>query len=507
MTQPPPFIPAIPSVPEPAVPAVPSNPDPVNPPPMIPVDPKPITPEPTEPLFPPVPPPTQPIVIPPPTQPVVIPPVPPQTEPPVPPPTEPLIPPPPQTTVPIAAGTTVAPLPQLPEGQMYGAFGQICSVPLALAQCQSISDYAVGPELIKCEKNYDCCLCSVVQCTDCSILSVGNSGLYGVEAVLIDGRDVAAGGADILCKGTESCTNSVMQASNIHAVDCSGIMGCQGATITIWNPTNNFYLDCTGMASCQNLKIHFVLSAPEVEPCSEAAALELLRGQISCIGAESCVGMELTMTNNGCGKMEIEHFECQRNNACSGASFDLIGAVDIGTCSCGESCKTMTGIESCYDYLEGLFCEQPNTCSHTARTITNPMDGFIFKCSARDACAGATFTVHLDEFAKNVRRIDGILCSAHQACNGTTFIFENKQPEGIQVEIEKLECGPAGSCEDTTIVLGPNVNLKHITCGPQGCIGCMIQRDINIVGVPCDIAQIRPSSNGPAIAAVHSIRA
>ena len=115
-------------------------------------------------------------------------------------------------------------------------------------QCRSTLSTVFEQQVLKCERDSDCCLCQSVTCTECSSFTVGNAGIFGVQNVNIFGRDNANGGVEIGCKGTESCMFSVINADNVNSLNCMGALACNGAQITITNPSDRFHLKCEGLS-------------------------------------------------------------------------------------------------------------------------------------------------------------------------------------------------------------------------------------------------------------------
>jgi len=225
---------------------------------------------------------------------------------------------------------------QLVEAANSGVFGQLCGDVSSTAVCKVKGEAATAqtPGYLSCDGSYDCCLCSSVQCGDaisgCHTLSVGDSGVYGVKYVNVKG---AATGAQIQCNGVEACAESVITATSAVLVNAQRAMSLRGATLTVTDPVNGFSLDCLGMASCQDLTIEIVVFGPPAGfECNPANTADLVLGSINCFGQESCKNMHLTLRNDGCNSVDVQSIGCNGAGTCDGATFDLVGSVNIAQC-------------------------------------------------------------------------------------------------------------------------------------------------------------------------------
>jgi hypothetical protein len=355
--------------------------------------------------------------------------------------------------------------------------------PLVDAQCQVVGQQLSNTEFIKCEKDYDCCLCGSVSCNECDIFNVGNSGLFGVQYVDIQGRDPEAGGALVGCKGVEACQNAVINGANIRGLDCSGSTGCKGASIRVYSPVEHFYLDCIGMGSCQDLSVELILPPGYTTP---AGKLPISR--IACTGQASCENLSFKIINDANFPVQIENFDCLQHDACTNAVFDFGSNAQVAQCECGQSCQSVTGIEGCFENLQAAFCPDPISCRGAVRTIVNPMQGFVLKCASSNSCQGAEFTINLNSMGSNPSELDGIMCNGPNACDGATFIVNNEMMTALV--IEKMECSAQQACQDTTFIIGTNVEFGNIYCNPDACEGCTITTAVGVAGVPCDASKL-----------------
>lgn len=404
-----------------------------------------------------------------------------------------------------------------PDGYEFGAFGQLCRRSHAEMLCQSTLTSVFEQQVLKCERDSECCLCQSVTCTECSSFTVGNAGLFGVQNVNIFGRDVH--GVEIGCKGTESCMFSVISAENVNSLNCMGALACNGAQITITNPTDRFHLKCEGMGSCQGARIELII--PSSGTIGECPSAPYLIDDIVCHdqGHEVCKDLEIIIRNNNIGcATEIVKFECLGEGTCDGMQMKLEGDVaniEFAQCYCGESCKAATGLEKCYHNLRELSCPDEKTCRETALTITNPVDGFMLKCGDIGSCQGSTFDIVLDGTVDAVvSHFDVISCSGAESCKGATFSIDNRQTGLAELHLEKLECGGSagvGGCQDFTLVIGDHVKIGQISCGPGQCDGCLIKKNVLDEGIPCapvviSAPPLAPAAPGAAVTPVTPVQ-
>jgi hypothetical protein len=230
--------------------------------------------------------------------------------------------------------------PAAPIGQLYGAFGQLCGVPLKDTKCQNVGVAAIAqyPAFMKCERNFDCCLCGEVNCGNswagCNTFSAGDSGVYGVENINIIGRSSQLGGAAINCIGIESCAHSVINGENIKSIDAAGALSLRNAQVSIINPTADFSLDCIGLGACENLMLDiFIAGPPPGYQCNPEIQIETIEfAALQCSGQNSCKNMQLTIRNEGCHPIEIQQIECLQPNSCQGAQFTFFGDIEVNNC-------------------------------------------------------------------------------------------------------------------------------------------------------------------------------
>jgi len=216
----------------------------------------------------------------------------------------PVIPSPPPVAVlePIPLAPTT---PKAPEGYVYGAFDQFCPVPDPNRDyvCRSPNDMGSdllpgqSPGFLKCERSYDCCLCSSLLCQDCNTLSIGPSGAYGVKDIVVNGREAKLGGAQIKCQSMESCLHSVMNTQTVREIECLGDMSCMGSTVRVFDPVlPGFKLDCSGTASCDGMTLEVVIPGPPPGyVCNPEAGQDTLRiSGLECSGQESAATRKST---------------------------------------------------------------------------------------------------------------------------------------------------------------------------------------------------------------------
>ena len=167
-----------------------------------------------------------------------------------------------------------------------------------------------------------------------------------------------------------------------------------------------------GLGACNALKIDITLTSTAV--CDTSVAKEIFNiGGIDCGNDLSCQGLEITVNNAGCDKVEIETVECLHDNACNAANFVFIGDIDIKNCQCGPSCDNATGLSKCFKNLAKLECPDPLSCMGANRMITNPMNGFEFKCGSTQSCQNANFHIELNQDPSRTADIINFVCVYH----------------------------------------------------------------------------------------------
>jgi len=233
-------------------------------------------------------------------------------------------------------------------------------------------------------------------------------------------------------------------------------------------------------------------------------------------GHEVCKDLEIIIRNLNIGcPTEIVKFECLGEGTCDGMQMKLEGDVsniEFAQCYCGESCKLATGLEKCYHNLRELSCPDAKTCRETDLTIVNPVDGFMLKCGDIGSCQGSNFLIKLDGTTDRViSHFDVISCSGSNSCNGATFTIENKQAGLAELHLEKLECGSPAGCQDFTLIIGDNVKIGQISCGPGQCDNCLIKKTALDEGIPCApiviaAPPLAPANPGQAVTPVQPIQ-
>ena len=152
-----------------------------------------------------------------------------------------------------------------------------------------------------------------------------------------------------------------------------------------------------GSQACQGLNIEIVFvesKPPNGFICNPNIAQQIFEiSKIMCNHAQSCEGMHLTVTNEGCHKVVISDFECIDPNACNNVVFDVSGDTEIQRCHCGTSCNNAKALSQCFTGLSNYLCGQSGSCSQQIKSITNPSYGFDFVCSATESCMNSQFRI------------------------------------------------------------------------------------------------------------------
>jgi len=364
-----------------------------------------------------------------------------------------------------------------------------------------------SPNFMKCDRAFDCCACASITCEDCNQFSAGPSGALGVKDITINGRAPEFGGAAITCNGIESCQDTLINALNVAQIECSGDLGCRNSVIRVADPVfPGFKLDCSAMASCEGVQLEVVIPGPPPGyACNpEAASTELVMAGIDCSGQESCRGAQITVRNDGCDKVVVDALKCFATDSCTDAQFNFIGDIDIATCDLGPSGTSARGLEKCFENLSQLKCPDPRSCAGAVRTLLNPMSQFVLHCGNTAACEGAQLTLEYNADAGGVTRIDGYVFSSEDSGRGATITVRNEQRTGDVITIEKIECSAKNACADATFVLGHDVSIWEVNCGANSCGGCLVKIDAADVGMPCDPKQLVSPSQTTAAPVVTS---
>jgi hypothetical protein len=220
---------------------------------------------------------------------------------------------------------------------------------------------------------------------------------------------------------------------------------------------------------------------------------------VQCNNAEACQGMELSIANAGCDRVRIENINCLQSNSCNLAQFALSGDIEIANCQCGPSCNTASGLGKCFENLDRLLCPDASSCAMQTKTITNTLNGFKFECGNVESCADAHFTFEYNQDPTKpapVESLEAFVFGGESSAKGSTFTFVNEQGmdpvynHDLIVKIERIECGGSGSCQGTTFVTGPNVEIGQVICATDSCLNCVIKLDAADSGRPCDPRQL-----------------
>jgi hypothetical protein len=376
----------------------------------------------------------------------------------------------------------------------YGAYNQLCGItPDAVCATPQSSAFATAG-FVFCEADFSCCLCREIVCNECVSFLAGPSAVAGVQAIQINGRSPSNGGAaSIICQGTESCQDSSMLATNIYQVIASGDMAMKNGKITITNPQEDFKLYCEGLGSCEGLDIEIIIPPPAAGTFCSYNPFRI--GAIDCSDSAACKNMQLTIRNNGCNKVLIEKLTCSEIDSCTSAHFNFIGDVETLDCDLGPSGHTAYGLSTCYQNLQALLCQDPNSCRGIRKTLTNPHLGFKLECGSIGSCQSAELVLNFDTrpwmdqatgnaFMEHTEWIDGFKFGGEASGALATIVINNNQA-GKTLEIEKIECVAMNACAQMTIITGPDVDIVEIVCYAQTCDGCLVKVEAADVGVPC----------------------
>jgi len=276
-----------------------------------------------------------------------------------------------------------------PPGQLFGAFGQLCPAPAPTAPttCSKATDVATdaGTGMLLCEAPYDCCLCESITCgtvdIPCQELSIGTAGAFGVKSINVVGTPTN-GGAGIECGGADACKHAKMTGSAVSAVDCGSPDSCKDSIISLTDPAPYFALECSASGSCEGAFVGLNYPAPAVGVSCPAGKKEVIHmGGIQCSTAGSCTDLTFGVANSGCSKIVIDIIECLAPGACTGATFNFIGDIDVLRCELGTTGQTgVTGLEKCFTtttLAPATTAPPATTVPATPQTTTPPVVGTL----------------------------------------------------------------------------------------------------------------------------------
>merc|ERR1712176_1713706 len=213
--------------------------------------------------------------------------------------------------------------------------------------------------------------------------------------------------------------------------------------------------------------------------CNPASTGEILFSGIQCGRAGACTNLQFNVNNNGCDKVIIESLECFYG-ARGGASFNLIGNVEVATCELPGSGPQPIGIEACFDKLASVSCFDVSSCMNQVRTITDPVNGFELLCEGQSACLGSVYTFDITAAYSTVEAAIalGAVCSAADSCANTRVVVNNAN--SLPVVMEAL-CFGVGACDGTVFVSQGSVDFVVECTDPTFCNGCILN------GSPCEV--------------------
>eukprot|EP00484_Ammonia_sp_Unknown_P020347 CAMPEP_0197041632 /NCGR_PEP_ID=MMETSP1384-20130603/18160_1 /TAXON_ID=29189 /ORGANISM="Ammonia sp." /LENGTH=241 /DNA_ID=CAMNT_0042472601 /DNA_START=104 /DNA_END=829 /DNA_ORIENTATION=- len=120
-----------------------------------------------------------------------------------------------------------------------------------------------------------------------------------------------------------------------------------------------------------------------------------------------------------------------------------------------------------------LAYNEVGSCAGQIKTIENPPYNFKFTCSAMGSCAQSEIIL---DYAPGgfTDRIEGVWFTESFAGYQSTVVIRNRQGGNV-VNVERLECQGATSCEGLTIIL-ENAALNDLDCAyPSYCNQCFIK--------------------------------
>jgi len=156
----------------------------------------------------------------------------------------------------------------------------------------------------------------------------------------------------------------------------------------------------------------------------------------------------------------------------------------------GPSGHSASGIDKCFEGLLQLKCPDPHSCAGSVKTLVNPTQSFQLHCGNTGACENAQFTLEFNILGSEVTSIEGFVFSSENSGRMATVTVQNHQYNGKTIDIEKIECKAKNSCAGMTFVLGHDVSIWEMQCGPNSCGGCRVKINPTDEGVPCDPKQL-----------------
>jgi len=136
--------------------------------------------------------------------------------------------------------------------------------------------------------------------------------------------------------------------------------------------------------------------------------------------------------------------------------------------------------------------------------ITNPMNGFEFKCGDTQSCQNANFHIELNQDISrttSITNFKGFIMGGENSAKDANIVINNDQGmdangDVIVLNIEFIECSGNTACEGTTFVTDANVNIASVKCAFGACVGCLIKETLADAGIACDPSQRTTATPG-----------
>ena len=118
-------------------------------------------------------------------------------------------------------------------------------------------------------------------------------------------------------------------------MDCGGDLGCFEANIIINDPAPGFEFQVNGMMSFMNgnIKVNIGIPPPPGQICNPQYIPQIIElSSIDIQGQNSAQNAIITINNQGCDIVQIDHLACHDPDSCLGTQFNFNGNVQILQC-------------------------------------------------------------------------------------------------------------------------------------------------------------------------------
>ena len=223
-----------------------------------------------------------------------------------------------------------------------------------------------------------------------------------------------------------------------------GSFSCAASNFTFENNINNG-LTCMGQSACRDIRIN---------------SLENLN-KFDCISFRACRDSTIISTCNddtGC------QLQCSGPESCFNANIITTNSNEV-TCSDDRACANIMLHTTPLNNLYIINCNTLLTCNsaNIKTVITNPLITNIqgIRCTATEACIGATFTFDASSLDNPVI-IDSIVCEGVRACQQVTYNLIN-----VVISEINIQCIGLAPCD-------PIINIRCFNATNSPSNGCIL---------------------------------